>query len=426
MVRRRNIHFLQKCLIKICMLTFLMMIGIILIDKRDRSFKKLTVVKLTSNFDEAVKLISRLRSNYSSIHGLRYRSMICTIVRNDHYIAEFLLRHIISGFSHIVVYDNNRISAGYDSNISAVLEPFIAAGVVTHVPWQQNTTELFLFEYQEIQAHECINKYGIHADWVAYFDIDEYFYFEKQNVSVNTLNDLLVELEQYPLCAIRIRWTYMYGEGTMLRPNRPLFESYPRICKAALQTKVLGRANNTIFHIPHEAFCKNTSNQTVLTWTQRNNAKIALIYYRSKSIEEYLVKVDQSMPPYIRTPMEYYVHSNVTVCDIMEFGFAEDYRRIFINTYKQLKMLHSLTPIDLLSPPGLVLNETYYYKLDMHLKYRCAKRQEFDHERYLNINPDVKEAIRNHTYTDGLHHFMATFSSGAKGCWRTGIYSVCE
>ncbi|CAF4048348.1 unnamed protein product [Rotaria sordida] len=354
-----------------------MVIGAILIDKRDGSSQKLSSVKLQSNFDEAVKLISRLRSNYSSIHGLRYRSMICTIARNNPHIAEFLLRNIISGFSHIVVYDNNRILAGYDSNISTVLEPFIAAGVVTHVPWQQNTTKLLQFKYQQTQAKECITKYGIHADWVAYIDTDEFFYFEKQNVAANTLNDLLVELEQHPLCAIGIRWIYMYGEGRMLRPNRTLFESYPRICKTGLQKKVLGRAN-------------------------------------------------QGFPPYMVSPIQYYTYTEKVVCDIMEFNYSQDYRRIFINAYKQLKMLYSLTPIDLLPSSGLNLNQTSFHALSMHLQYRCAKKQEFDNERYLTINPGAKEAIRNRTYTDGLHHFMATFSSGAKGCWKTDTYSICE
>ncbi|CAF1444204.1 unnamed protein product [Rotaria sordida] len=403
-----------------------MVIGAILIDKRDGSSQKLSSVKLQSNFDEAVKLISRLRSNYSSIHGLRYRSMICTIARNNPHIAEFLLRNIISGFSHIVVYDNNRILAGYDSNISTVLESFIAAGVVTHVPWQQNTTKLLQFKYQQTQAKECITKYGIHADWVAYIDTDEFFYFEKQNVAANTLNDLLVELEQHPLCAIGIRWIYMYGEGRMLRPNRTLFESYPRICKTGLQKKVLGRASKTVFHIPHGATCKNTSNQIVMTWARRNNAKIGLIHYYSRSVEEFLIKVDQGFPPYMVSPIQYYTYTEKVVCDIMEFNYSQDYRRIFINAYKQLKMLYSLTPIDLLPSSGLNLNQTSFHALSMHLQYRCAKKQEFDNERYLTINPGAKEAIRNRTYTDGLHHFMATFSSGAKGCWKTDTYSICE
>ena len=68
--------------------------------------------------------------------------MICTVVRNDPHLVEFVLRHLIVGFSHIVVYDNNRILADYHSNITTILAPFIAAGAVTHLPWSQNTTEL--------------------------------------------------------------------------------------------------------------------------------------------------------------------------------------------------------------------------------------------------------------------------------------------
>jgi hypothetical protein len=47
-----------------------------------------------TDYDEAILLISRLRSNDKSLYGLRYRSMICTIVRNDPHILEFILRHL--------------------------------------------------------------------------------------------------------------------------------------------------------------------------------------------------------------------------------------------------------------------------------------------------------------------------------------------
>lgn len=66
------------------------------------------------------------------------------------------------------------------------------------------------------------------------------------------------------------------------------------------------------------------------------------------------------------------------------------------------------------------------YALFMHLKYRCAKREEFDHEKYLSVNPDAKQAIENGTVTDGLQHFMLNFAKGGRGCWTTGTYSICE
>ena len=52
------------------------------------------------------------------------------------------------------------------------------------------------------------------------------------------------------------------------------------------------------------------------------------------------------------------------------------------------------------------------YALVKYLKYRCARHEEFDHERYLSINSDVKEAIKNRNVTDGLEYFMLNFLFG--------------
>jgi hypothetical protein len=420
-----SLHGLQKCSIKLCILTLVSVICIIIIYKTEWSFKKIRVSIFLSDFNKAVRFISYLRTNYSSVNGLRYRAMVCTVTRNDPHIAEFILRHLISGFSHIVVYDNNRILTGHDMDMRAVLEPFVVAGVVTYVPWFQDSTELFQTEDKNDQGNECIRKYGRRADWVTYLDSDEYFYFEKNNVSVNALHHLLLELEQRPLCAVTISWTMMYGEGRILRQNRTLFESYPRICNTILQTKALGRPKLTKFDIPHAAECKKKVNYTTMTWHATAGSKIGLVHYYGKSVEEFLIKTDQSMPPYIKTPIDAYREAG-NICNRIQYHYSADYTYTFLESYNELKILHSLTPIALIPPPGLNINDTSDYTLSIHLKYRCAKRQEFDEKKYLSINTDAAKLIKNGAYTDGLHHFMANFLTGVIGCWKTGTYTICE
>ena len=141
------------------------LIMLLYLNKKDLSLhseQKMSVS--TSNFDKAVNLISQIRSKHPSVNGLRYRSVICTIVRNDPHIVEFLLRNLIIGFSHIVVYDNNRIKAGYDMNITDVLAPFIKAGVVTHMPWNQESLGLLPTKIKNGNSKECVRKYGMQAD----------------------------------------------------------------------------------------------------------------------------------------------------------------------------------------------------------------------------------------------------------------------
>ena len=74
------------------------------------------------------ELISRAPSQ----HGRRWRSLVCAVTRNEWHLREWLLRTLYVGVSHIVLVDDNH--AGLDRDISALLRPLIAIGLVTHAP----------------------------------------------------------------------------------------------------------------------------------------------------------------------------------------------------------------------------------------------------------------------------------------------------
>ena len=264
---------------------------------------------------------------------------------------------------------------------------------------------------------------------MAILDTDEYFYHQKRNIAVDTLNDLLLKLEQESFCAITVRWTMMYGEGIMLKQNKTLFESYPRMCRTVSDAKILARAQLTKISIPHYARCK-TGKYIRKKWNFDDVPKVALLHYKSKSIQEYLLKEDQSLPPFTRRPIKTYDHTGAT-CNLSDFAYSKDYERSFMNVYKEFKTLHSPEPILLLPPPMLNIKHMpdkgdAAYTLFIYLKYRAAKREEFDHERYLSINADAKKAVENRTVLDGLHHFMLNYATGVQGCWKTDTYSICE
>ncbi|CAF2872835.1 unnamed protein product [Rotaria sp. Silwood2] len=398
------------------------LVFVILVYRTDRS-NRLSIPVFVSEFDEAVKIISGLRLKSTSLYGLKYRAMICTIVRNDPHLLEFLLRHLITGFSHIVIYDNNRILSGYDMNISNLLAPFIAADVVTHIPWYQNTTNLLPNDIKNQNSVECLNNYAKDADWVAILDTDEYFYYEKKNTAVNTLNDLLLELEKNHRCGVHVPWTMTYGEAKVLRQNKTLFEAYPRMCGIYGLNKVLARAALANFNIPHGTSCK-LNNYSTASLGSNNISKTSLVHYYSKSMEEHLVKVDQSIPPYIRVPISSYRLKHICTRDKVKY--AEDYENAFLRSYKRLEAMHSLQIVNLRPSPSLNIKQMTDYALYIHLKYRCAKRHEFDNDKYLSINPSVKEQVKNGSLPDGFYHFMANFLKGAVGCWRTHNDSFCE
>lgn len=53
-------------------------------------------------------------------------------------MREWVVRNLPAGFGHIVLYDNNQVEKGIDLDIRPMLAPFVAAGAVTLVSWNQN------------------------------------------------------------------------------------------------------------------------------------------------------------------------------------------------------------------------------------------------------------------------------------------------
>lgn len=385
--------------------------------------RNIAFVKIERNIDQLAQIIRQISTNQSSLYGRRYRSMICTVVRNDPHLLEFILRHLIIGFSHIVLYDDNRIKAGYDTDIKNLIQPFVTAGLVTHIPSSQTTVDLLPNHMKNSQSSDCVTNYGKHTDWIAILDTDEYLYYEKNNQSVNMLNDLLINLEAQNACAITIPWSMMYGEAMVLRQNKTLLETYPRICGVHTLPKVIAKPDSVIFDIPHIVKC-NESNRKVVTLQDSDKSNVKLLHYYSKSVEEFLIKADQSIPPYFREIIGSYDLG--PKCQLVNVTYTDDYKKAFLNTHRHLISMASFQPKQLQSLPLLAANSLRNYALYIYMKYRCTKRHEFDNEKYLQIHPDAKNSVKNGSLVDGLYHFMENFSKGVRGCWKTDTNTFCE
>jgi len=61
--------------------------------------------------DKIITEIIQLSKPGKSPRGKKYRSMICTLTRNDIHLREYVVRNLLAGFAHIVIYDNNHVSS---------------------------------------------------------------------------------------------------------------------------------------------------------------------------------------------------------------------------------------------------------------------------------------------------------------------------
>jgi len=137
-----------------------------------------------------------------------------------------------------------------------------------------------------------------------------------------------------------------------------------------------------------------------------------LLHYYQKSTEEWLVKTEQSVPPYNRYIPDYYDNVNFCPAGLTEVLFLPEYERVVGATIEQLRRSQDQ------EDGGLFLGtlpestkEEYAeaeqdYELYLYLKLKIAQGQDWDEEGYLKSIPEVRKAIEEQEYVDGLQHLF--------------------
>jgi hypothetical protein len=263
--------------------------------------------------------------------GKRWRVVMCTTVRNDPHFREFLVRNLLAGFSHIVVLDNNRIATGKDLNLTLVAQPFVAAGLVTQIPFLQDASSKYLHnDVKQRRLHECFSEFGIQSDWVVSMDTDEAIFVSRHsqpaNNSSNSTTDSLgmvgalfedLEATGQNLCSLVFPWRMMYGEHKVIKNNSALLmDTFPRICYTSIFGKTFFRYETANPDPPHHASCKADSGLTT-TSVDRPDFKARFpqytahnVHYYAKTVQEYIIKSEQSMPPVSRLLTHSYFETN--------------------------------------------------------------------------------------------------------------------
>jgi len=140
----------------------------------------------------------------------RFELAVCAIARNEgRYLPEWIEFHKLVGVEHFYVYDNLS-----DDDTEAVLAPYVAAGVVTVVPWP-------LERQGQCPAYmHCVSTFGADARWIAFIDCDEFLYAPAEG----DLKDVLREFEPYGGVHVN---SVSYGtSGRESRPDGLVIESY--------------------------------------------------------------------------------------------------------------------------------------------------------------------------------------------------------
>ena len=123
---------------------------------------------------------------------MKYYLSICTIIKNERNLEEFITYYIIQGVEHFYIYDN-------DSTIPIKnrLNKYIFREKCTIINFSGHSMQMKSYNH-------CLNNYGHETKWLCIFDGDEYILPKNKF----TLRDFLSDYNDFH--AIGINWVF-YG-----------------------------------------------------------------------------------------------------------------------------------------------------------------------------------------------------------------------
>uniref|UniRef100_A0A383VMK3 Uncharacterized protein n=1 Tax=Tetradesmus obliquus TaxID=3088 RepID=A0A383VMK3_TETOB len=144
-----------------------------------------------------------------------------------------------------------------------------------------------------------------------------------------------------------------------------------------------------------------------------------LVHYYGKTVEEYILKSEQSMPPYFRQLPDAY--EKARSCSLEPVQYDTQYATATRSLIHQLRAAQAGMGdggLKLGAPPEPRPMSRPDYQLYLFFKLRVANMDEWDEARYFEHNPEAAALVAKRHYVDGLHHFMVEgFEKGAVSCW---------
>ncbi len=100
-----------------------------------------------------------------------YYATICAIAKDeDFFIKEWVEYHLLIGFEHIYIYDNNS-----SVPISNTLSDYVDSCLVTVIDFPLD------MDQQRKAYMDGLQKYGSECKWMAVIDIDEFIVPKQEN-----------------------------------------------------------------------------------------------------------------------------------------------------------------------------------------------------------------------------------------------------
>ncbi len=225
----------------------------------------------------------------------RFYFCLCAIFKNEApYFKEWIEYHKMLGVDHIYLYNNFSTD-----NYKEILMPYIEEGYVTLIDWP--------YELSQIPAYEhCYNHYRKDTFWLMFLDLDEFIcpIFETD------IKRWMRRYEKYP--SVLMYWL-MFGTNGLVEAdkNKLVIEQYTNSWPAVRNEskQVLNTAYKPVKMYHHHIWCwcriagvnikipSVNENKKFIVYHKKErcpkNGTIQINHYWSKSLSEYVKKIDK-------------------------------------------------------------------------------------------------------------------------------------
>ena len=224
--------------------------------------------------------------------------------------------------------------------------------------------------------------------------------------------------------AYRWGWGEVDNEHRLLRGSETLLEAYPRVCYYNWHRKLWAKSDVLKSIKDHTA---NPVYGSMKLVDFEDSQHMFMIHYQMKSVEEYLLKIDQAFVEWKRSLIKAHRKCNSkdrrsyydlkrAVGSPQPIPYASEYIRVVHSILERWPIDPSLAYLNTLASLTIPMGGTDQWELYMFFKWAVASGLSWNEELYLKRNPSV--VLSERTFDDGLHHFLSTgFYAGARACF---------
>ena len=212
-----------------------------------------------------------------------YYATICAIAKDeDFFIKEWVEYHLLIGFEHIYIYDNNSYVP-----VSKTLSEYIDSGLATVIDFPRDEDQ------QRIAYMDCLQKYGNQCKWMAFIDIDEFIVPKSEH----DIRDILDRYIDYG--GLAIHWKIFGSGGHRTKPDGGVIKNYNKVISFDSHIKSIVQPSKVdkVF-TPHSfgyrdgSFCVNEDYVPVASYQSYHISRTVQInHYYYKSLEDFKDKL---------------------------------------------------------------------------------------------------------------------------------------